>query len=92
MPETFQMLSYREELQLSEGQYTDYIEQMRNYCKKRKLQVSSPGAITLAPKLKKTVNKISTAVTKLLAGGAYEKQIEGIENLPDGPLIFACTH
>ena len=92
MADDFKILSYREELQLSVEEYSDYAERLRNFCRNRKLQVSSPGAITLAPKLKKPVNKISTAVTKLLAGGAYEKQIEGIENLPEGPVIFACTH
>jgi len=54
--------------------------------------VSSPGAITIAPKLKKMVNGIASIVTKALSGGKYEKVVEGIENIPDGSVIFACTH
>ena len=88
----FKVLSVKEELQLPMDKYKKYVYELRNYCENRKLSVSSPGAITIAPKLKNVVNGMATILTKMLSGGRYEKEIIGIDNIPNGPVIFSCTH
>ena len=86
------ILSSKEEATLSREEYDDYLRNLKKYCSNRKLRVTTPGGISLAPKLKPCVNVISNIVTKILAGGTYEKVIEGIENISDGPVIFASSH
>lgn len=69
-----------------------YYEDLRNYALNRKLTNTTPGALTICPKLKKGVEKIATAVTKVLAGGEIEIVVDGQKNIPDGTAIFASTH
>lgn len=88
----FKLLSLREEKQLSKEKLIKYYEDLRNYALNRKLTNTTPGALTICPKLKKGVEKIATAVTKILAGGEIEIVVDGQENIPDGTAIFASTH
>lgn len=88
----FKLLSLREEKQLSKEELIAYYEDLRNYALNRKLTNTTPGALTICPKLKKGVEKIATAVTKVLAGGEIEIVVDGQENIPDGTAIFASTH
>ena len=90
--ENYKILSIKEEEKLSESEYADYLKDLREYCNSKKLRVTTPGGISIVPKLKTCVNVISNIVTRLLAGGTYEKVIEGIENIPEGPVIFASSH
>lgn len=59
---------------------------------KRKLKTTTKGAITIAPKLKKIVNKLDYFVTNVLAEGKVEQITDGLENIPEGPVLFANTH
>lgn len=88
----FKLLSLREEKQLSKEELVKYYEDLRNYALNRKLTNTTPGALTICPKLKKGVEKIATAVTKVLAGGKIEIVVDGQENIPNGAVLFASTH
>lgn len=88
----FKLLSLREEKQLSKEELITYYEDLRNYAQNRRLTNTTPGALTICPKLKKGVEKIATAVTKILAGGDIEIVVDGQENIPNGVVIFASTH
>lgn len=88
----FNLLSFREETQLSNEEKIKYYEDLKRYALNRKLTNTTPGALTIAPKLKKYVNKLDSFVTKILAGGEVECITDGIENIPEGPCIFASTH
>lgn len=90
--ETFKLLPLREERKLSEPELEQYYTQLREYVLNRKLHTTTRGALTVAPKLKKYVNKLDSFVTKVLAGGELERITDGTENIPDGPVLFACTH
>lgn len=88
----FNLLSLREENQLSKEDLITYYEKLRTYAVSRKLTNTTPGALTVAPKLKKYVNKLDSFLTRKLAGEGVECVTDGIENIPDGPCIFASTH
>lgn len=78
----FEILSLKQENELSLDEKKQYYEDLRYYLFNRKLKVTTRGATTIAPKLKKVTNKIVGAVTKLLSGGEYTKTVKGIENIP----------
>lgn len=86
------ILTVKEEAVLSWGDKRKYYEKLRNYCMMRKLTNTTPGAINVAPKLKKITGKICKKVCRLLAGGNVEVITDGLENIPEGPVIFASTH
>ncbi len=88
----FTYLSIKDEMKLSETERIKYYEELRKNLLHRKLTNTTPGALTVAPKLKKFVNKLDSFVTKILAGGDIERVTDGLENIPDGPCIFASTH
>ena len=92
MRNELKFLSLWEEEQLSRAELEKYYEQLRQYILRRGLKTTTKGAITIAPKLKKYVNKLDYAVTDLLAGGKLERLTDGTENIPDGPVLFANTH
>lgn len=89
---SFQLLSYREEERLSLEEKKIYYCKLREYCKNRKLTNTTPGATWLSPKLKNITGKIARRLTKILAGGVLEIVTDGLENIPEGPVIFASTH
>lgn len=89
---TFTLLSLREENALSEAERADYYNRLREYALNRKLQTTTKGALTVAPKLKKFVNKLDYFVTGLMAGSKLERVTDGLENIPEGAVLFANTH
>lgn len=92
MTNEFKYLSLREEKELSLAELKVYYNQLKEYLKHRDLQTTTKGADTVAPKLKKYVNKLDRSVTKLLAGKGMEMVVDGLENIPDCAVIFASTH
>lgn len=86
------ILSYKEESKLTEEERQAYDARLRRYCMERKLTNTTPGATCIGPILKKVTGKICAKVCKILAGGNVEVITDGLENIPDGPVIFASTH
>lgn len=86
------ILSSKEEKNLSEDERKEYYEKLRAYCKNRKLTNTTWGATTVAPKLKKATGAICRKVCNILAGGDVEIVVDGLENIPAGPVIFTSTH
>ena len=85
------ILSTKEENQLSMLDKQKYYHKLREYCMKRKLTNTTPGATKISPKLKRPTNYIAKKLCNVLSGGA-EVVTDGVENIPDGPVIFASTH
>ena len=92
MEKEFRILSIKEEQQLSRDDLTKYYKELREYLLQRKLTNTTPGATTIAPKLKKITNKIAEATVKAFTSKNVEILCEGTENIPEGPVIFAQTH
>lgn len=92
MDQEFELLSYREEKLLSSEQLLKYYEDLRNALYKRKMKVTTPGALTVAPKLKGITGKIAERLSVILAGGAMELVCDGVENIPKGAVLFASSH
>lgn len=88
----FKLLSMKEERTLSYSELEKYYEQLRQFVLERKLKTTTPGALTVAPKLKSIVNKINSSAINLLAGGKVECITDGTENIPNGGVIFANNH
>ncbi|MBQ8822864.1 MAG: 1-acyl-sn-glycerol-3-phosphate acyltransferase [Lachnospiraceae bacterium] len=86
------ILSNKEECRLSLEDKKAYFEKLREFCGKRKLCTTTPGALSVAPKLKKMTEKIARKVSGVLAGGEIEVVSDGQENIPDGAVIFAMSH
>ncbi len=86
------ILSLKEENKLSKSEREEYYLRLKNYAANRRLEVTTRGALTVAPKLKGITNKLAKGVTRLLAGGKYTKTVKGLENIPEGAVIFASTH
>lgn len=86
------ILLNKAEEKLSIEEKSNYYNRLREYCKRRKLINATRGATTIAPKLKRPTEKIARGLCKILAGGPVEVITDGIENIPDGPVIFASTH
>lgn len=86
------ILTGKQESKLSEEDKKIYYQKLREYCVDRKLCTTTPGALTIAPKLKSITEKIAKKVSKILAGGEIEVVSDGQENIPDGGVIFAMTH
>lgn len=80
----FQLLTLKEEARLSDEGLKKYYERLKEYALKRKPQVTTKGALTVAPKLKKLVNKIAKGLTPILAGGSMEIVSDGQEHIPEG--------
>ena len=90
--EMFNILSLNEEKQLNIEELLEYYAQLKDYVSKRKLTNTTPGALTVAPKLKGITNKISGKLTKILCRSKVEIIADGQENIPNEPVIFAGTH
>ena len=88
----FQVLSIKEENQLSKEELKEYYQNLRDYIRKRKLTNTTVGATTIAPLLKKPTDKIATALIKTFTQKDVEWRYDGTENIPDGPVIFGHTH
>ena len=92
MENKFRLLPLKEEYKLSEKDLKEYYVKLKKYVLERGLKTTTKGAITVAPKLKKYVNKIAGALTKIMAGGKIEFVTDGIENIPKEAALFANTH
>ena len=92
MVKGFKILSTEEENTLSLSEKKEYYQQLREYLTNRKLKVTTPGATTIAPKLKNITNKIAISVTKMFSDKNVEWLYDGMENIPEGPVLFAHTH
>lgn len=90
--QAFPLLSLREERKLNTADLEAYYARLREYILSRPLKTTTKGALTLAPKLKKYVNRLDYHVTNLLAGAKVERITDGLENIPEGPVLFANTH
>lgn len=90
--EDFKILSLKEEQKLNSDELHEYYEKLRNYLKGRKLQYTSPGATTIAPNLKNPTNKIADSLTKILTAKDAKIECRGMENIPNGTVIYAYTH
>lgn len=88
----FRILSLEDEKKLSIRELKEYYEDLRQYCYNRRLTNTTPGATTIAPKLKEPTNKISTKLVDILEKEEVELVSDGQENIPDGPVIYAHTH
>lgn len=86
------ILTGKEEKKLSREEKKAYYERLKEYCLKRKLVTTTKGATTIAPKLKKIVEKIALKVCDIFSGGGAEIVADGLENIPEGAVIFASTH
>lgn len=86
------ILTSKEEAALSMSDRLGYYERLREECKKRKLVNTTIGATTIAPKLKEVTGKICNILCKTLAGGEVILKTDGLDNIPDGPVVFASTH
>ena len=92
MKKEFKILSSSEERELSISELKEYYVKLREYLLESKLKVTTPGATTIAPKLKNITNKIAVSVTKMFTNKNVEWIYDGTENIPDGPVLFAHTH
>jgi len=90
--EEFKVLTSKEEKQLTLDELKKYYSDLREYALSRKLTNTTPGATTIAPKLKKITNSVAGGLTNILAGGKVVKISDGHENIPDGPVIYAHSH
>lgn len=86
------LLSAKEENRLTGEERRDYCEKIRTFCRERKLTNTTKGATVIGPKLKRPTGVVCAKVCKLLSGGSVEVVTDGIENIPEGPVIFASTH
>ena len=79
-----------EELPLEEKK--KYYQIYRSLVLKRKLTNTTPGATTIAPLLKNLTGIICQYVSKAFTTPNLKNESEGLENIPEGPVIFAHTH
>lgn len=86
------ILAANEEKRLIENERENYFDRLRKYCLTRKLTNTTFGATTIAPQLKGITNVIARRLSKILAGGKAEIVTDGIENIPEGAVIFASSH
>lgn len=92
MKDTFRLLSIKEEKKLSPRELREYYAYLREYCYNRKLANTTPGATTIAPKLKEPTNEICKKLANILEGTEVEIVRDGQENIPEGPVIYSHTH
>lgn len=90
--EKFKVLSIKEENNLTREELKKYYEELRKHILKRKLTNTTPGARTIAPKLKSITTKIALFVTKAFTNRNIEWICEGNTDFPQGGVIFAYTH
>ena len=86
------IISSSKERELSIEDKKIYFEKLREYCAKRKLINTTIGGTVVGPKLKKVTNFIARKLCNAWAGGGVEFVTDGIENIPDGAVIFASSH
>lgn len=88
----FQILSLKEENMLNHEELQQYYTKLCNYALNRTLTNTTPGALTIAPKLKRITNEIASKLTRILCRSEVEVISDGQENIPEEKVIFAFTH
>lgn len=88
----FKILSQKEESKLTPTERKRYYRNYRAYVLGRERTNTTPGATTVAPKLKKITNKICEKTIRIFTTKDVEMTCSGLENIPNGPVIFAPTH
>ncbi len=88
----FPVLSHSQECNLNAEDRKTYYEELRAYCKKRKLTNTTKGALTCATHLKKITGKICSKVCRMLSRSNVCVVTDGLENIPEGAVVFACSH
>lgn len=86
------ILTGKKESKLSAEDKQIYYEKLREYCFERKLTNTTIGATTISPKLKKATNFIARKLSDVLAGRGVKFVTDGLENIPQGAVIFSSTH
>lgn len=86
------IMTAKEEETLGLKEKLVYLKKVREYCLQRKLSNTTKGVTVIGPKLKRPTGAICRVVCKALAGGNVEVITDGLENIPDGAVIFASTH
>lgn len=90
---SFSVLSYQDERKLSVDEKVDYFKELRKYCQTRPLNTTTKGARKIAPKLRNITIKLAGALIPILANNKNViHEVDGYENVPDGPVIFARAH
>lgn len=92
MTEQFKFISLKDEEKLKLEEKKEYYQKLKDFALARELTNTTPGATTIAPRLKKITNSIASVLTDLLEGGKVTKISDGHENIPEGPVIYAHTH
>ena len=83
----FRILSYDEELQLSLEARKKYYNNLQNYLLRTKYKDLNSSWIQFAEKLNKNI--IRFIIDKIKG---YELIVDGLENIPNSPVIYASTH
>lgn len=92
MEEKFKVLSHEEEENLTVKEKKEYYQELRKYLLSRPLKVTTKGATTIAPMLKKVTNHLAKATCKIFTEKGAEWVIEGQENIPTGTILVAQSH
>lgn len=91
--QAFSLLSYKEERLLSCEEKEKYYKQLRDYCAIRPLATTTKGARKVAPKLRKITIKICNWLIPTLCDNKdVVIEVDGYDNVPDGPVIFGRSH
>lgn len=90
IPEWF--LSIKDEGNLSRRDKQEYIVQLQKYCIERIPVNTTVGAMVIGPKLKNFTNYIARKLCNIWEGGKVKFVTDGVENIPQGPVIFASSH
>lgn len=85
-------LSSEDERKLSREDKQKYIKKLQNYCIERTPVNITIGAMVIGPKLKRFTNYIAKKLCNILEGNEVKIVTDGIQNIPQEPVIFACTH
>ena len=80
------ILTVKEENSLTMEELEKYYSLLREYLKKLDYIDYSDKGIALREKLNLLIKKVLKIILK------YEIIIEGYENIPEGPVIYACSH
>ena len=82
----FKFLSSKEEQALSREELLKYYEEARNYLKESEYLYFSEKGVQNREKLNPGTREMLSKIFK------YDVNVLGLENIPEGPVIFACSH
>lgn len=85
--DSFKILSYEEESKLSLEEKRLYYSALKEYLLKSRYTQFNKAHINLASKLNENI--VRSIINKIKG---YDLIIDGLENIPDGPVIYASTH